>query len=262
MKFGDLKTSAAAGFICSMMFSGLAHAEDLSLEKPKGPAIQDLAIPDSAGNSTGNSTEPPKVKAPAQPLVQAPAEKPKVKIQIVQPGEFCRRVTNAMTSLSSQTGLDRRDSMRLGGKASAAVIAQLKKGVMNPYMDVKTFQSSVTPDGDRQWFSMPEVLVSSLGVVPRKVLLVDNLSDLKFTSHVMPGSQILVLAKSTADLTPERAKLVAQTAQALGAQINVIWVNKSRDGKDLRAAEGLAFIAAITGGVFLNLSADGTCGQA
>jgi hypothetical protein len=167
-----------------------------------------------------------------------------------------------MTSLSSQTGLDRRDSLRLGGKASAALIAQLKKGVMNPYMDVKTFQSSATPDGDRQWFSMPEVLVSSLGVVPRKVLLVDNLSDLKFTSHVMPGSQILVLAKSTADLTPERAKLVAQTAQALGAQINVIWVNKSRDSRDLRAAEGLAFIAAITGGVFLNLSADGTCGQA
>ena len=262
MKFGDLKTLAAAGFTCSMMFSGLAHAEDLSLEKPKDPAIQDLAIPDSNASSTASSTDQPKTQAPAQPSVQAPAEKSKVNIQIVQPGEFCRRVTNAMTSLSSQTGLDRRDSLRLGGKASAALIAQLKKGVMNPYMDVKTFQSSATPDGDRQWFSMPEVLVSSLGVVPRKVLLVDNLSDLKFTSHVMPGAQILVLAKRTADLTPERAKLVAQTAQALGAQINVIWVNKSRDSKDLRAAEGLAFIAAITGGVFLNLSADGTCGQA
>lgn len=262
MKFGDLKTLTAAGFTCSMMFSGLSHAEDLSIEKPKGPAIQDLSIPESSGNSSGISPEQPKTQVPAQPSVQAPAEKSKVNIQIVQPGEFCRRVTNAMTSLSSQTGLDRRDSLRLGGKASAALIAQLKKGVMNPYMDVKTFQSSPTPDGDRQWFSMPEVLVSALGVVPRKVLLVDNLSDLKFTSHVMPGSQILVLAKSTADLTPERAKLVAQTAQALGAQINVIWVNKSRDGKDLRAAEGLAFIAAITGGVFLNLSADGACGQA
>jgi hypothetical protein len=51
------------------------------------------------------------------------------------------------------------------------------------------------------------------------------------------------------------------TAQALGVEINIIWVNKNRDAQNSRAAQGLAFMATLTGGAFLDLSLEGTCGQ-
>jgi hypothetical protein len=166
-----------------------------------------------------------------------------------------------MTTLGNQLSTDRREAMRIGGKASAAIISQLKKGSMMPYMDTQTFTASKIAETDRKWFSLPEVLISSLGTLPKNVLLVENLNELNLTSQAMPGSQFLVLAKSAGDMTPDRAKAVAQTAQALGIQINIIWVSSSRDSKDVRAAQGLAFMSALTGGSFLDLSLDGACGQ-
>jgi len=199
------------------------------------------------------------LQAQESPKASVPEAKPTLKI--VQPREFCQRVTNAMTSLGTQSGLERRDAVRLGGKASAAIIAQLKSGTMMPYLDTETFKPSAIAVSDRKWFSLSEVLVSSLGILPGRVLMVENLNDLRLTSQVMPGSQLLVLASSLGDFTAERAKLVAQTAQALGVQINIIWVNSNRDSQNVRAAQGLAFMTSLTGGSFLDLSAEGACGQ-
>lgn len=212
---------------------------------------------------------------PEAPADQKPEQKPEQKIEpkiapktsakttvrVVQPREFCERLTNAMTTLGSQLGSDRRDAVRIGGKASAAIISQLRGGSMMPYLDVQTFKASTTPESDRKWFSLSEVLVSSLGGMPKNVLLISDLNDLKLTPQVMPGSQLLVLAKSIGDMSAERAKALASTAQALGVEINIIWVNKNRDAQNIRAAQGLAFMAALTGGAFLDLSLEGTCGQ-
>lgn len=182
-------------------------------------------------------------------------------VRVIQPREFCQRLTNAMTIMGSQLGSDRRSAVRIGGKASAAIIAQLRSGTMLPYLDVQTFKASTVPETDRKWFSVSEVLVSSLGGNPKNVLLVSDLNDLKLTPQVMPGSQIIVLAKSLGDLSAERAKSLAIQAQALGLEINIIWVNPSREAKDVRAAQGLAFMATLTGGAFLDLGLEGTCGQ-
>lgn len=203
-----------------------------------------------------NKPQESKPNSDAKPGADA---KPNVKV--VQAKDFCARLTNAMTTLGNQLSSDRREAVRIGGKASAAIISQLKKGSMMPYMDTQTFTASKIAENDKKWFSLSEVLLSSLGTLPKNVLLVDNLNDLNLTSQAMPGSQFLVLAKSIGDMTPERAKTIAQTAQALGIQINIIWVNTSRDGKDIRAAQGLAFMSALTGGSFLDLSLDGACGQ-
>lgn len=180
-------------------------------------------------------------------------------LKIVQPKDFCQRVTNTMTTLGTQQGMDRRESMRLGGKASSTILDQLKSGKMDPYMDAASLKTSPSAEGDRMWFSIPEVLISSMGIAPKSLIFIDSVSDLRFTSHTQPGSQILLLASGLGDLTPERAKLVAKTAQSLGIQMSIIWVGKGREGKDVRSAQGLAFITSLTGGAFLDLSAHSAC---
>ena len=181
-------------------------------------------------------------------------------LNVVQGKDFCQRVTNMMTTFGSQQGLDRRDAMRAGDKASTAIFEQLKVGKVNPFMDAATFKMTPAAGGERIWLSVPEVLVGGLGVAPQRVLFVDNSSDLRMTSQIMPGSQVLVVASNVGDLTPDRAKLVAKTAEALGLQINIIWVGQSREQKDARMAQGLAFMTSITGGAFLDLSGQNACG--
>lgn len=230
-----------------LVLSSNTHAQELSTPTP---------APDSKLTPAPHLQPEPKIEV--KPEAKLPA---KPSVRVVQPREFCERLTNAMTSLGSQVGSDRRAAMRIGGKASAAVISQLKSGSMMPYLDAQTFKSSSTPEADRKWFSLSEVLVSSLGGMPKNVLLISDLNDLKLTPQIMPGSQLLVLAKNLGEMSPERAKNLAITAQALGVEINVIWVNKNRDGQNIRAAQGLAFMASLTGGAFLDLSLEGTCGQ-
>ena len=180
-------------------------------------------------------------------------------LRIVKAKDFCQRVTNTMTTLGSQQGLDTRESMRLGSKVSNAMFAQMKAGKLDQYMDAKSLQTAEQPEGEKMWFSIPEVLISAMGIAPKNVLFIDNMSDLKFTSHVMPGSQILALASNAGELNPERAKIVAKTAQALGVQVSVIWVGKATDARSVRAAQGLAMIASLTDGAFLDLSSQSAC---
>jgi hypothetical protein len=230
-----------------LVLASNAHAQELSNPTP---------VPDSKLTPAPQLKPEPKIEL--KPEAKSPA---KPSVRVVQPREFCERLTNAMTSLGSQVGSDRRAAMRIGGKASAAVISQLKSGTMMPYLDAQTFKASPAPEADRKWFSLSEVLVSSLGGMPKNVLLISDLNDLKLTPQVMPGSQLLVLAKNLGDMSPDRAKTLAMTAQALGVEINIIWVNKNRDAQNSRAAQGLAFMATLTGGAFLDLSLEGTCGQ-
>lgn len=212
-----------------------------------------------ADSLAAQAVNSPPVSTEIKPLPQ-PSEN-KVAVRIVKPREFCQRLTNTLTTLSAQLGLDRRDSQRTGGKASAAIISQLKNGTMMPYLDSQTFKVSAVADHERKWFSLADVLLTSLGDTPKNVLLISDVSELKLTPQAMPGSQLLVLANSVAEMSAERAKNLAMTAQALGIQIHIIWVNSSRDGRDIRAAQGFAFMATLTGGAFLDLSSDGACGQ-
>jgi hypothetical protein len=197
---------------------------------------------------------------PTSLWAQAPRE-----LRVVKPAEFCQRVTNIIMTLGTQQGLDVRESTRMAGKATSTIVTQLKSGKMNPFMDVKSMEMSAAPlsdaaAADAKWFSIPEVLVGAMGNAPRRVLFIDSVNDLRYISQAMPQSQVLLLADGAGELNGERARLVAQTSRALGLQVDIIWVSKSRDARDLRAAQGLALISSMTSGAFVDLTADGACG--
>jgi hypothetical protein len=191
-------------------------------------------------------------------------------LRVVKPADFCQRVTNIMMTLGTQQGLDVRGSTRMAGKATSNIMTQLKSGKMNPFMDAQSAEMSAAPAVDpgatksdaptKMWFSIPEVLVSAMGRAPKRVVFIDDVNDLRYISQTMPQSQVLLLASGAGELNSERARLVAQTSQALGLEVDIIWVGKSRDPRDVRAAQGLALIAAMTNGAFMDLGADGSCG--
>ena len=204
-------------------------------------------------------------------LVPAPlfAQMPR-DLRVVKPADFCQRVTNIMMTLGTQQGLDVRGSTRMAGKATTNIMSQLKTGKMSPFMDAQSAEMSAAPAADaaagrsdannKMWFSIPEVLVSAMGRAPKRVVFIDDVNDLRYISQTMPQSQVLLLADGAGELNSERARLVAQTSQALGLEVDIIWVGKSRDPRDVRAAQGLALIASMTNGAFMDLAADGSCG--
>ncbi len=185
-------------------------------------------------------------------------------LRVVKPAEFCQRITNIMMTLGTQQGLDLRASTRMAGKATSTIVSQLKSGKMNPFMDAQSFEMSAAPvtdkAADHKWFSIPEVLVSALGNAPRRVVFIDSVNDLRYISQTMPQSQVLLLADGAGELTGDRARLVAQTSQALGLEVDIIWVGKNRDPRNVLAAQGLAMIASMTKGAFVDLASDGACG--
>ena len=180
-------------------------------------------------------------------------------VAVVQPKEFCQRFSNTMTTLAAQQGMDARESARAGLRASSNIVSQMKSGKMDQFLDAASFETSIASGGERMWFNIPEILLSSMGVAPNKPVFIEDISELKSTPNVMPGTQILVLVKEFGDITASRAKLVTQNAQALGLQINIIWVGRNSQPSDARLASELALMTNSTGGSFLNFGALNTC---
>ena len=130
---------------------------------------------------------------------------------------------------------------------------------MDIYLDAASFETSVASGGERMWFNIPEILLSSMGTVPNHPVFIEDISELKSTPNVMPGTQILVLVKEFGDITASRAKLVTENARALGVQLNIIWVGRGRGLADARLASELALMSSSTGGSFLNFGALNSC---
>ena len=167
-----------------------------------------------------------------------------------------------MMNYGTQQGLDAKASTRLAGKATDAIINQLRTGKMSPFMDAETMEISVnaSTDSHRKWLSLPEVLVSAMGAMPRNVIFIDQVNELRFLSQAAPRSQILLLADGQGEVDANRARLVAQTARALGLEMHVIWSGKAKDPTAAKAAQGFAMMSAMTGGSFLDMTSGQGCG--
>ena len=195
-------------------------------------------------------------------LASSPSSAQKLADQrVVQMPAFCQSVTQIMMNYGTQQGLDPKASTRLAGKATDAIINQLKTGKMSPFMDAETMEISVSTlaESHRKWLSLPEVLVSAMGAMPRNVIFIDQVNELRFLSQTAPRSQILLLADSQGEVDANRARLVAQTARALGLQMHVIWAGKSKDPSAVKAAQGFAMMSAMTGGSFLDMTSGQGC---
>jgi hypothetical protein len=182
-------------------------------------------------------------------------------IPVIQAKDFCQRFSNTMSTLSTQQGLDRRESARLGERASSKIIAQMKSGVMDAFLDASNLEAGPAATGDHLWFNIPDILLSSMGIAPQRLIFIENINELKFTPNIMPGMQILVLVKDMGDLTPARAKLVTKSAQALGVQLNFIWVGGSRGKAVAGQVRDLALMASSTGGAFLDFGTLSACSR-
>ena len=185
---------------------------------------------------------------------------PSKTLQVIAPNQFCSRLTNILASYALGQGLERRDSLRLANKASQDLVRRLGTGSVDAFLNVSSLKTSNTADVDEVWLSVPDVVVSALGFAPERVLIVEQANDLKFTSHVMPGAQLLFMASDIADLNSDRIKRVSNTAKALGIKIHVVWLGRASGKKVGRISPEIVSLAANTEGAFVDLSAPSACG--
>lgn len=184
---------------------------------------------------------------------------PSKTLQVIAPNQFCSRLTNILASYALGQGLERRDSLRLANKASQDLVRRLGTGTVDAFLNVSSLKTSNTADVDEVWLSVPDVVVSALGFAPERVLIVEQANDLKFTSHVMPGSQLLLVVSDAEDLNADRARRVSNAANSLGIKIHVIWVGVGLNPQVARRAMSAASLAANTEGAFLDLSRQKFC---
>lgn len=166
--------------------------------------------------------------------------------------QFNARLENIITGVAQGQGAQQREAQRLAAQAVQRIGSQLKSSQLDPYLDARTLKSAESPEtSDGLWLDVGEMIVAALGHAPDRVLMIDQVNDLRLTSHVMPGSQILLLARDVRDFGAKKAQLVAETAKSLGLKIHVIWLSPERDRATVTSAQNLAAIVGATGGSFL-----------
>lgn len=191
-------------------------------------------------------------------------DKAGVKLRSIAPNQFCNSIQAILSGYAKQNGSSPRDSLKFGSVASQKILQQVKATNLDEYYDVTvtTLQNpqvgSVSPE-NRRWLNTPDILTQSLGITPKRVLLVNSLDELKMVAHVAPESQLLVLASSLGPLNPDRARDVADAAQFGKIQINIIWVGKESAAINRAAVDALMFLASSTGGSFVDLSSASAC---
>lgn len=111
----------------------------------------------------------------------------------------------------------------------------------------------------RRYLSLEDVMRGAMGALSPYTLAFDA-DELRYIPYSLPSTQILLIVRQAGALNPERARLVAATAQRLKISLSVIWYGPmTEDG--VREATGLAALAGMTGGSFVDLNHPSYCSR-
>lgn len=112
----------------------------------------------------------------------------------------------------------------------------------------------------RRFLSLEDVLRGAMGSRSPLTLAFD-VDELRFIPYALPATQVLLVVRNATALNPERARLVAATAKRLNIPLSVVWYGpRTEDG--VREATGLAALAGMTGGSFVDLNQRTYCSRA
>lgn len=179
--------------------------------------------------------------------------------QIMRASVFCSGLQRTVSHAAINEGLSKSESNGMTAQFSQRFLSNLQTNNLEPYLQLATDKNKNPSISEKLWLSTSDLILNSIGFTSRRALLVESTSDLRFVSHVMPGSHIIVLASNAGDLTESRQRLVANTASALGSKIHVLWYGRRGGQSHLNQAKIMASLAFATGGVFVDLSNIDTC---
>ncbi len=204
--------------------------------------------------SHAETTAQPQGQQPPQPL---PQERQTLPLRIVNKAEFCGRLTQVFQNFGAANGFDRVQTAMLANGATAQVVQEFRTGRATDYLNAAALASySRQPnrapvDG---YLPLAGFVGPALGL-SNNVTIALSSGELRFIPFAQRGMDIVVIAQNAAALTPERAKKVAEVASQAQIKIHIVWVGpEAENGAVIEEARSLAWLAAVTGGAFANLS--------
>ena len=194
-----------------------------------------------------------------------------VSVRMIPRQEFCNKLVAGLKQYSLASGYNLKQSGMIASAASDDLVAAFKTGRATDYLNPEALAAlaggDVTAKGSA-YIPIANFLGPALGIAPTQTVLALSAAELRFIPHVQQGMNIVVIAQNAAPLTPERAKAVAETAAKLKVRIHVLWVGEpmkspSAEVSSTLAAESqaMAFLSAVTGGSFADLSGTDHCGS-
>jgi len=181
-----------------------------------------------------------------------------VKLKVIDKMQFCSRLKQSFAAYGKQSGYDEVQTAMLATSAPSGLIEEFKYGKATDFISTQTLASysKLPSKGKEGYLSTAHFLSGAMGL-SQDITLALSVGELRFIPFAQKGKEIVVLARSTVALSPARAKKVAEVARASGIKLNVIWVGTPKDSNQQNTPDEvkqLEWLAAITGGSFVNLS--------
>jgi hypothetical protein len=171
-------------------------------------------------------------------------------VQVLPAKGFCTQIENTLTT---QFNFKAKFAT---GRSATAIVDLIRSGKMTEYVPASLLNENNRDTdvwGKGQLLPLSQLLSSTLGVKSNVIVSFDN-ADLKHLPFVQQGTHIILITKSVAPLNAARAKAVAFSAKRLQIKISIIWLGeKGEDEVAIKDGSELAYIAATTDGMFVNL---------
>lgn len=210
------------------------------------------AAPATAGDSGA-----PAEAVTAKPLTPSMPAQPTLPLKIVSKEQFCSRLQQYFTGYGAANGFDRVQTALLASNAASALVAEFRAGRATDYINAAALAALANaPDKTPQGTLLPTAgfLGDAMGL-GQNVTLALSAGELRYIPFAQHGLDMVLIAQNAASLTPERARKVAEVATQSQIHIHVLWVGGPADQPmAIDDARMLAWLAAVTGGAFANLS--------
>ncbi len=232
-------------------------------------AAEALTPAPQAAQQAPQQPQPAPQAPPLAPSPQAPQrpQKPQpLPLRVVNRAQFCGRLAQVFANYGAANGYDRVQTAMLANGATAQVVAEFRNGRATDYINAGALAAysnvpSRAPQGG--YLPLANFVGQAMGL-GNNVALALSTGELRFIPFAQKGMDLVVIAQNAAALTPERAKKVAEVAGQNGIHIHIVWVGpEAESGGVIEEARSLAWLAAVTGGAFANLSGrDNPCALA
>jgi hypothetical protein len=220
----------------------------------------------SASGLAGESA-PQAPQAPRVPELSAKG----VSLRLIGKSEFCSRLATGLSAFGQSQGLSDVQRALLAANGTSRIVTDFKNGRATDYLSVAGLGGAagvpMTAAGDA-YLPLASLVGPAIGV-GRALNVALTPAELRFLPQAQRGIDFLVIATNAAALNPERIQKIAAVARASGTRLHVIWTGEAElvpqaasagaaGFSSARAeAQAMAWLAAVTGGAFVNLGGPG-----
>ena len=193
----------------------------------------------------------PEAVQPPQP--SQPPQSPTGHLRVVDRAAFCSRLASVFTTYGQMQGFNKVQTTLMATGATAGVMQEFRAGRASDFINVAALEAySAAPEKQPAEGYLPLAGIVGQAMGLGEVTLALSAAELRFIPYAQRGMDMVVITPNAAGMTPARAKMVSQVATGMNIKLHVVWVGENDDAA-LKEAQSLAWLAATTGGGFVNL---------